>query len=30
MNELFNLGYEMAKEGYQWESEPPGYDVELD
>ena len=30
MNELFNLGYEMAREGYQWKSEPPGYDVELD
>ncbi len=30
MNELFNLGYEMAKDGYQWKSEPPGYDAELD
>ena len=30
MTELFNLGYEMAREGYQWKSQPPGYDVELD
>ena len=30
MTELFNLGYEMAKDGYQWKSEPPGYEAELD
>ena len=30
MTELFNLGYEMAKDGYPWKSAPPGYDVELD
>ena len=30
MTELFNLGYEMAMDGYPWKSEPPGYDAEMD
>jgi predicted acylesterase/phospholipase RssA len=25
MNKLFNLGYEMARNGYPWEKYPPGY-----
>jgi predicted acylesterase/phospholipase RssA len=29
MTELFNLGYEMARDGYPWKSEPPGYDAEV-
>ena len=24
MIKLFNLGYDLAKEGYQWETAPPG------
>jgi len=26
MKRLFNLGFQMAIEGYQWHSVPPGYD----
>ena len=26
MNELFALGYEMAKDGYPWKKVPPGFD----
>jgi hypothetical protein len=25
MNELFNLGYELAQAGYPWAKAPPGY-----
>ncbi len=25
MQKLFNLAYEMAKNGYPWEKYPPGY-----
>lgn len=27
MSKLFNLGYQMAKEGYTWHAAPPGYNV---
>jgi hypothetical protein len=27
MNRLFNLGYQMAKDGYQWHNAPPGYEA---
>jgi predicted secreted protein len=27
MTKLFNLGYQMAKDGYTWHTVPPGYDV---
>lgn len=26
MNELFNVGFEMAKKGYPWQKTPPGYE----
>ncbi len=25
---LLNVGFEMAKSGYPWETEPPGYDLD--
>jgi predicted patatin/cPLA2 family phospholipase len=28
MQKLFNLGYEMARNGYPWEKYPPGYEPE--
>lgn len=28
MKKLFNLGYEMARNGYPWEKYPPGYEPE--
>ena len=27
MSKLFNLGYQMAKEGYTWHAAPPGYNA---
>jgi hypothetical protein len=27
MTKLFNLGYRLAKDGYQWHTMPPGYDA---
>ena len=27
MNKLFNLGFQMAKDGYTWHAVPPGYDT---
>lgn len=30
MRKLFDLGYEMAKDGYAWEKGPPGYDLEAE
>jgi len=27
MTKLFNLGHQMAKDGYKWKTVPPGYDV---
>ncbi len=27
MTKLFSLGYEMAKDGYEWHTSPPGYDA---
>jgi predicted acylesterase/phospholipase RssA len=27
MTKLFNLGYEMARDGYEWHTSPPGYDA---
>lgn len=27
MTELFNLGYNQAREGYDWQTTPPGFDV---
>ena len=27
MTKLFKLGYEMAKDGYEWHTSPPGYDA---
>jgi predicted acylesterase/phospholipase RssA len=26
MTALFNVGYEMARDGYEWETAPPGYE----
>ena len=25
MNELFEIGYKLAKKGYPWDKEPPGF-----
>ena len=25
MNELFDLGYDLAAKGYRWEKAPPGF-----
>jgi hypothetical protein len=30
MTRLFELGYQMAKEGYQWYTVPPGYDAGIE
>jgi hypothetical protein len=29
MNKLFDLGYQMGAEGYQWHTAPPGYDTAI-
>jgi hypothetical protein len=26
MNRLFELGYQLAKNGYAWQKAPPGFD----
>jgi len=26
MTALFNVGYEMARDGYEWQTSPPGYE----
>jgi hypothetical protein len=28
MTELFTLGYELAKNGYEWDFSPPGFDTD--
>jgi len=30
MTELFNLGYEMARDGYKWETAPPDFETNSD
>jgi len=30
MTKLFSLRYEMAKNGYDWHTSPPGYDASQD
>jgi hypothetical protein len=27
MSELFDLGYQQARDGYKWASAPPGFDL---
>jgi hypothetical protein len=30
MKKLYNLAYDMAKNGYPWEKYPPGYQPEIE
>jgi hypothetical protein len=28
MNELFDLGFDLARRGYPWADQPPGWELE--